>query len=620
MPAIVSVQPGSIGSLFSVRWLKQALIICLSGISVDTYAQQDTESRLLLACSATTSDTARVLLLGQLSDYYYASKNYIKGDSVIEKQIMLAEGSLNKDLVLYAYFRNAGYMSTGASTKDRSQNTIIYVNRALEKARSLGLRDYMALAYSNLAALNNTDGNTGDAIKNANLGFTTALGTDNDSAKVICAIQLGTIYLQQSDILTAFKIFTNANNIAVQHPEQLLLPPVYHATALLYKKLGNDEVAKNYIFRSLALNKLREDKRWQVKDYIFLAKLTNYMAAKDYLQHAITLAGSAADHIQQREAQRILFMYMLLQEKPSTTLAYLGSQPELNNIFLNTGPDYLNWMMAEIYLYGGRPDSAIHYFRLAETSFNVGYDLTSKKNFFGEFAYCYQQLGNTTSAIAYFQKSVDFAKQASDLPTIKAYAKELKNLYLESGNYELAFHYSELYDHYKDTVDLLTKEKDVALMEIENVARQQQRDVEAENEKIRRKFNLQYMLITIIVVAAFVLMIMVGAFKVSTFMIRLMGFLSLIFFFEFVILILDKWIHNLTHGEPWKIWVIKICIISILLPFHHFLEHKLIRYLLSRHLITIRSRLSITNLYKKKKPPVPVREEEVVTPVDEKLS
>ena len=112
---------------------------------------------------------------------------------------------------------------------------------------------------------------------------------------------------------------------------------------------------------------------------------------------------------------------------------------------------------------------------------------------------------------------------------------------------------------------------------------------------------MQYMFITIIVAAAFVLMIMIGAFKVSTFMIRLMGFFSLIFFFEFVILILDKWIHDLTHGEPWKIWVIKIGIISVILPIHHYLEHKLIHYLLSRHLITIRGRLSLSWLYKKKR-------------------
>jgi hypothetical protein len=145
-------------------------------------------------------------------------------------------------------------------------------------------------------------------------------------------------------------------------------------------------------------------------------------------------------------------------------------------------------------------------------------------------------------------------------------------------------------------------------MEIENVARQQQRDDEIAKEEIRRKYNLQYMLITIIVATVFVLMIMIGAFKVSTFTIRLMGFFSLIFLFEFIILILDKWIHGITHGEPWKSWLIKIGIISILLPVHHYVEHKLIHYLLSRHLITVRSRISMSRFFKKKKPLSPPQE------------
>jgi len=138
-------------------------------------------------------------------------------------------------------------------------------------------------------------------------------------------------------------------------------------------------------------------------------------------------------------------------------------------------------------------------------------------------------------------------------------------------------------------------------LEIESVSRQQQREAELAKIKQQKKFNLQYMIITVIIVMAFILLIMVGMFKVSAFTIRVMGFLSLIFFFEFIILLFDTWIHHQTHGEPWKIWLIKIGIISILLPAHHFMEHKLIHYLLSRHLIIVRGRLSTINPFRRKK-------------------
>ena len=296
---------------------------------------------------------------------------------------------------------------------------------------------------------------------------------------------------------------------------------------------------------------------------------------------------------------------MMLQEKPSFMLNYLEANPELKNVFMNTGPDYLNWMKAEIYLYGGNPDSALFYFRKAENSFNTGYDFTAKKNFFVEYANCLQSLNNVPAAITYYLKSAELAKATSNLRKLKAITNELKRLYQQQGDYKQAFNYNVLYDHYKDSVDVLGREKDLALLEIDNEAKEQQRQADLAEEQLRRKYNLQYMLITIVVATFFVLMIMIGMFKVSTTVIRLMGFLSLLFFFEFVILILDNWIHHLTHGAPWKVWLIKIGIISLLLPVHHFLEHKLIHYLLSRHLITVRSRLSVSKFFRKKKKPLP---------------
>jgi tetratricopeptide (TPR) repeat protein len=474
----------------------------------------------------------------------------------------------------------------------------------------------MAMAYSSLSALNNTDGRLEEAFKNASLAFTTALNTENDSAKVICTIQLGNTYLQRSDILMAFKTFTNAQNIAVQKGKESLLPPVYHAMGILYKRLDKDETAKEYVFRSLAINKKGEHVQGMINDYIFLAKLSNYIAGKEYLQEALHLAGSLQLVPLKIEAGKILFSHMMLQEKPPDMLAYLEENPELKNVFINTGPHYFDWMLAEIYFYGGAPDSALHYFKMAEPAFSTGYDLNSRKNFFGEYASCLEELRQIPEAIVCYQRSAELARSAADLRNLKYFTGALKNLYQQQGDYRKAFEYSILYDNYKDSVDIMSKEKDMALLEVANEEKEQQRQLELAAANDRRRHNLQYMLITIIIVTAFILLIMIGMFRVSAFTIRLMGFFSLIFLFEFIILILDKWIHHLTHGEPWKIWLIKIGIISILLPVHHFAEHKLIRYLMSHHLITLRSRIRLFPFFNRNKKPLPgqATEEGVLDP------
>ena len=569
------------------------------------YGQAEIEEKLRKACFNAGSDSERVVRLNDLARFYIATREFSKGDSTIERQIMIAESTQNQRLILFSYFNNAGYRSSNASNKDRSASTISYVNRALGYARANELTDYQAIAYSSLALAHLSDGRTEEALKNANFAFTTALNTTNDSAKVVCGVQLGNVYQHRSDVLMAFKTYTNAQNIAIESGDESLLPPVYHAIASLYKKLGNEENAKKYVHRSLGINKTLNNIPGIINDHIFLAKMSNYIAGKQYLQEAVDMAESIGDMESKIEAERILFVHMLLQEKPGTMLSYLETNKELEMVFLNSGPGYLDWMLAEIYLYGGDADSALFYFRRAEPGFNSGYDINLRKNFFSEFAYTCRLRGDEIAAIRYYSQAYDLARVTSDLMSLKSFSNELKNLYDLAGDHKQAYAFSVKYDGYKDSVDILGREKDLALLEIENVTRQAQRDEELAKAEQRRKYNIQYMLITIIVAAAFLLMIMVGMFKVSAFTIRLMGFFSLIFFFEFIILILDTRIHHMTHGEPWKIWLIKIGIISILLPLHHFLEHRLIRYLLSRHLIFVRSRLNPGSLFRKRKKPAP---------------
>ncbi len=578
-----------------------------SGVS-----QQLVEENLIQKFEQSKNDSDRILKLGHLVDYYYSIKEFKKGDSLIEKQIILAEETLNPNLIIKAYFGNAGYRSTGTTTIDRSQITKRYIERALAYAKANSFKPYISMAYANLAALNSTEGLMDKAFKNASTGYTTSLNTKNDSAKVVCAIELGNIYMKRSDVLSAFKTYTNALNIASQDKKsEALKPIVYRAIANMYKKLGKEELAKSYIHKSRAINEELGWKEEQAADYIFLAKLSNYTAAKQHLQTAISLAESIESIPLKIEAEKVLFSYMMLAEKPSFMVGYLDTHKELQYLFKNTGPDYLKWMQAEIYLYGGLPDSALVYFRKAENSFNTGYDLTTKKNFFSELATCLRSTNNLSEATSYYLKSQDLAKATFDLNSIKSTSKELKELYQQQGDYKQALQFGNLYDQYKDSADQLGKERDLAVLEIENETIEQQRKAEVAAAALERKYNLQYMFITIIIATAFVLLIMVGMFKVSAFTIRLMGFLSLIFLFEFIILVLDQKIHHMTHGEPWKIWLIKICIISFLLPLHHFLEHKLIRYLLSRHLITVRSKISLSKLFKKKKPlPESQKEEE----------
>ena len=588
-------------NIFAKKLFEKIILLAIFFTPLFSAAQTDIENTLIRNFQDAKSDTGRIHSLSLLADYYFANKDFKKGDSVIERQIMLAEASLDEKLILSTLFGNPGYNYTHTYTRDRLHSTRDYITKALNYAKSAGLTDYVAMANANFAALYNADGKSNEAFWYANLGFTTALNTNNDSAKVICALELGYTYQQKSNILMAFKTYTNANDIASQEGNEKLQPLVFQYISAMYKKLGKNEIAKNYLFRGLQVNKKLNNIKGQIEDYIALAKVVDYMPSKEYLTEAINLSETTNNFLLAIEAQKILYSYMMVMDPVDDNIRYLNKNNELKNYFSNTGPGYLNWILGETYLYGKRPDTAINYYINSEKAFNEGYDLTTKKNFFGELADCYKSAGNVPLAINYYEKAISLCKSASDLRAVKSHAGTLRALYSQQSDYKKAFESSIIYDRYKDSVDMLSKENELTLIELDNETKRIKQEQELAKERERRRHNLQYMGITIIVATVFVFLIVIGMFRVSKLTIRTMGFFSLIFLFEFIVLVLDAWIHHITHGEPMKVWLIKIGIISILFPLHHYIEERLIHYLLSRKLITIRNRISLQRWLSKQK-------------------
>jgi hypothetical protein len=132
----------------------------------------------------------------------------------------------------------------------------------------------------------------------------------------------------------------------------------------------------------------------------------------------------------------------------------------------------------------------------------------------------------------------------------------------------------------KDSLDKQQKANDLLGVEIDLENKRTDREKIAKEEKVRKRNNLQYMGISAFIIALFIGLVALGKLKVKPWFIRALGFISFILLFEFIVLLIDGQLHTLTHGEPLPILLIKIVIIAFLLPFHHWLEHKVIHYLM----------------------------------------
>ena len=193
------------------------------------------------------------------------------------------------------------------------------------------------------------------------------------------------------------------------------------------------------------------------------------------------------------------------------------------------------------------------------------------------------------------------ADKTGSLQAMSAVAEILDTMYQKKGNYQQAIYFAGLHSKYKDSLNTLGKEKD--LMQVE-AADEQQRQARLEKEKEeakRRRNNIQYLGIVFGIIGLFVGLVILGMFKVSAGLIRAIGFFVFIMLFEFIFLIFKKNIYAITHGEPWKDLAFMIGLAALLVPLHHWMEHKVLHYLTSHSRLTAAGHHLRNKLFKRTK-------------------
>ncbi|MDN3677323.1 hypothetical protein QWY90_08340 [Flavobacterium paronense] len=311
----------------------------------------------------------------------------------------------------------------------------------------------------------------------------------------------------------------------------------YHLLTHYYTNVGEFETAKYYYNET---NKLRKKNHNPITEDNDLLDI--YSNAKDYLK-----------------------MLRLLQ-KDDIKKNYF-KKDDISNGY------YYYGQLATCYTKLGKKDSAIY--SLQKMKAAIGKDQINKWMYYDFLGNYYKLVNNADSAAVYYGKADSNEGFQNNIEArIERYAN-LDTLFSNKGDYQKAYHYKTLWMQYKDSAAVLSKDGDLVVLEIENENQRQEAETRASH-------NIQYMGITAGIASVFILLVLLGVFSSSTTIIRGLSFFAFIFFFEFLILLFDTAIHDLTHGEPWKILSIKIILIAILLPFHHYVEHKVVNHLLQR--------------------------------------
>ncbi len=590
--------------------MKRVLSILFFILFIHNYCFAQFKNQLYnlnLQYKSSESDSDKVIALGKLADLYYIFKLNQQGDSILKEQLLIAEVSDNNNLLFIALFGDAITNISPNASAVSFKKIIAFLDKGIYYAKALNQYDYLAIGYTRLSNILRKKGENDKALYQATQALQLMPNIKSDSIKAIIYIELGNAYVAKAEAVAAVRNYNNAFDIAFKIKSVPLQCEIYHCFSDMYNVfLNNKEIAKDFLKKSLKLNKENDYIEGQIRDYYDLSRVTDEIS---YLEKALHLSESYQYYKYLLEAKSLmLYYYFIVYKDTEKALYYLENEPYIKEGYVNAGIGNYYQLKANIYFYTDKFDSALVYFKLAEYDFVKNFDDKRIRVLFRSIAETYENLHDLPNATKYFISALALGKKSNDAKSIALSSYDLSRLFEKQENYKEAFIYSKQAKQYSDSLDNLSKARDIALLDVERENRRHQDELNEIQAKQENKKYVQYMIITIAIGIVFIIMLVIGMFPVSKLTIKILGYIFFISLFEFIVLLIDTFLHRITHGEPLKIWLIKIVLIAMLVPLQHGLEHRLIKFLESRRLLKARTSFSFKKWWQKIKKPAPVKE------------
>jgi tetratricopeptide (TPR) repeat protein len=569
-----------------------ALLLCLwCCIANAQMVSQRSKDSMIALLTQKTDPKEKVYLLNSLSRMFIADSLPLS-DYYGNQQIMVAEESRDPWLIITAYLNNGvRYRYVSVSTEN-FQKSLQFYGRALAYAESQKNFDGMALSYTGMASLHRGQLDYQKALDYNNKANALLPDVERDSVKVSCYVSMGNTYNSREEKLSALQNFLNGLQVAELSKKPSLVADCYGALTSFYTEMKQFPQARDYAFKMLDIHRKGKDNANVIATYntvagIFMSE-KQYDMATQYYEKAFRLSDSAGiEGFKFQYNINMLNLYMGSNQMAKGA-AYFQEHPEIAGIIEKIGLGYqIDVVKAAFLMELKKYDSAAYYFKKAEPLMEARATPINKYSFYNNYASYFSQIKNYPKALEYLTKANAIAESGNDLEMMQDMAKELDTAYARTGNSQQSVLFKSKYYQYKDSLSGMAKAKELVGLQLDDEKRRQARLAKEKAEKMERKHNIQLMGLAIGIFSFLCLLLMLGRFKVSETLIKILSFIALIFLFEFIILIADQQIHAWTHGEPIKVILIKVFIAGVLLPLHHIVEHKMIHYLTTRNKIKL---------------------------------
>ena len=586
------------------------LIFCFHNSTAQQAAAVDS-MKTALASAKTARD--KVYWLDNLSRTLM-NVNLAEAEAYGKQLISVAEESRERELMIDAYVSNGLRCSYFAGQKDYIPRTIEFYNKALDIARKEKLEAKIGGIQLRMASIYLSIPDKDKALHIVNQAFSLISTLGNDSLLSEANNTYGNVYLARNEKTLALRHYLNALRIAESMEESSAKNELMRNSYILLSRFYSsiDDFDKAIDYATSAFNQLDKISQRNVPyqraiDLNTIGNLysnkKNYDIAISYFERSIAMGDSLKFPTLKVPGYLSLLNQYLRLDQPQKALDYMRSSSGRNLVHYLSNFGFsgsIDQAYAVIFTEIGRYDSAQYYFNRAIPYFEKSMGETSVIQFYRQLGVFYKKSGKTEKAIEYFLKVKEMGERLGMLESVQTAAGELDSLYSKSGNYLLASQFGNIYHTFKDSVEKLSREKELTQVEASDEQQRQARIIRENEEKKRRRNNIQYLAITIGIAAVFIALVVLGMFKVSATTIRMIGFFAFIMFFEFIFLLFKKNIYSITKGEPLLDLLFMIGLAALLLPLHHWLEDKAIHYLTSHNRLTSAGRHLKMKLFRRK--------------------
>lgn len=581
--------------------LSLILLTCILPVFGQQAAAIDS-MRLAVSHAKTTEDRAYWM---DMLARTLMSVDLAQSEKAGQELIELAEESRDRKLMIFAYRSSAVRYSYYGGQKEYTEKSISYYNKALNIARDNKLDAETGGILLRLANVYLMVPDKDKALGYANQGASIISTLNNDSLQVETENTFGQVYLFRNERILALRHYLTALRLAESLKESSddarsrkneILRKCYMHLSTFYTAIeAYDKAIDNALLAYKTLDNIRE-KNVPYQRAIDLNGIGNLHAynnnpelAMQYFRRSIALADTLHfTNLKVPGYTSLLNQYLRINQ-PGKALEFMESAEgkSLQDFMRNFGmASIIDQAYGVVYTENGKYDSARVRLQRAVPYFENQANDNNRIYFYTQQARFYTRTGQFQEAISTYQKMKELSDKIGEIKMATLAAQMLDSLYGLTGNYQQAMKYNSLYHLYKDSSTKLSREKEITQVE---AADEQLRQARIERERLeakRKRYNIQYLAITVGIAGVFIVMVMLGMFKVSATTIKLVGFFAFLMFFEFIFLILKKNIAGITQGEPWKDLLFMIGLAALLLPLHHWLEHKVIHYLTSHNRLT----------------------------------